>query len=789
VLHFTTQVPERLGDEGYDDGVYTWRFGWYPLEREIVDGKWDNGMREAVATYELNFTVPPGVEVLAGGLEGQLRTERLREVYTGKSLIRQRSLPIVLTARHTSATWQGTGIAVKSYFLPGHERLGTLLPKLAARILRDYQEHYGPYPYKELDIVEHSGQGVGMSADGIVLLPTDVYKYPDLIIPGLYDRMMEGLLAHEIAHHYWGIGIGMDLDAENWLSEGFAEYLSISYFERCYGAEGNNLFDGKDTLLGGLMSYWLGEQNYRKNSEWGYLSAYRADMDEAIVKPSREVKYQNTVSNRIYQKGYLVLRALEDLVGLEQMEDILRQAYREYGQNPAMSVNDLKQIAQKVTGQSLEKYFQSWLYNDYQWTDYAVRSLKSNFKGDAWQTEVVVERKGDNVQPVTVRASCQDGTAHQVRWSGEQTRQTLTFQTASKVERVEIDPDQMLLDVDRLNNSQPKKVIWTMDNDVSLDSYVMRYFPGIVPGDVLGGSVDSYAMGFGLSGRVRNNFLVDAFQIYPQDPENGNRYPLRGAQFSYAQGRSFSAGGSYLEALGDKSGLLSVGYSVWRPVDIGQSGTYWHPVHNFSAAVLEEEISGSKDRTWQLSYTRDDSLKFAMINAFTVLGYGDGSRAGAWDWLKISRPGRNTILATAANYSASRGLSSDYGFALGLNSFPLEVGHFRAGATAQLVAPLLQQQEGHFMYGTLFEDIEAMLYLEAGGVWDDPAQRSNSYRVGGGAEITFGFAMGDLSGSASPVGLTIGIAAPIWSAAGRMPRGANVYFEVGMRYFRTYLGI
>ena len=788
VLHFRTKVPARLGDEGYSDGVYVWRFGWYPLEREITDGNWDQGTRDPVATYELAFKVPMGFQVLAGGLQVQRQVVGLGWEFVGSSK-RQRSLPIMISSQHTVSQLEGDGITISSHFLPGHNRVGALLPKLAARIIRDYQEHYGPYPYKELIIAEHSATGVGMAADGVVLLPTDVYKYQDLVIPGLYDRLVEGLLAHEIAHHYWGIGIGMDLEAENWLSEGFAEYLSISYFERCYGADGHNLFDGRDPLLSELMRYYFGKQNYREKNEWGYLSSYRMSMDEAVVKPWHEVQYLNTTTNRIYQKGYLILRALEDLVGLEEMETILQTAYSEYGQNPAMSVADLQRVAQQITGQDLKPYFQSWLYSDDGWVDYAVSSFQSKPQGDSWQTEAVVTRKGDNVQPVTVLARCQDGTVHEQRWPADRGQETLSFTTHSQVVQVEIDPGKMLPDIDRLNNTKPRKVAWTPHNDISLDSYVMRYFPGIVPGTVLGGSADSFELGLGLSGRVRNNLMVDLFQIYPQDYYTGYRFPLRGAQLSYALGRSFQAGGSIMEALGEKSGVLQASYSIWRPQDIGQGATYWHPTHSFGAAIAAAKTQQEQGSQWQLSYTRDDSVRFAMSNSLTLMGFDDGSRAGGWDGMKISRPGFNTMLITTANYSASRGLPSNYGFGLGLNSFPLEVGHFRAGATSELVLPLVQQKEGRFMYGTLFEDIELKLYLEAAGVWNDSQARSSAYRLGGGAEVTFGFTTSDLSGGAYPIGITIGIAKPLWSAGGSMPVGTNIYIGAGLRYFRNFLGI
>lgn len=783
VLHFRTKVPRRLGDEGYSDGVYVWRFGWYPLIREMVDGKWDGGTRDPVATYDLAFKVPMGYQVLAGGIESEQRVVGLGWQYFGSTRGRQRSLPIVITSQHVVAQLQGE-ITISSYFLSSHNRIGNLLPKLTARILRDYQEHYGPYPYKEIIIVEHSAAGVGMAADGMILLPTDVYKYQDLTIPGLYDRLVEGLLAHEIAHHYWGIGIGMDLEAENWLSEGFAEYLSISYFERCYGAEGNNLFDGRDPLLAELMRYYFGKQNYRERSEWGYLTSLQMGMDEAVVKPWPEVQYLNTTTNRIYQKGYLVLRALEDLVGLEQMEEILERSYSAYGQNPAMSVDDLQRIAQEVTGEDLEPFFQSWLYNDDGWVDYAVSSFETRQMERAWQTDVVVTRKGTNSQPVTVRARCEDGTIHDQRWDGLKTQETLTFRTHAKVVQVEVDPEKMLPDRDRLNNTKPRKVDWTPHNDLSLDSYVVRYYPGIVP---MGS--DSFELGFGLSGRVRNNLMMEFVQIYPQSIW-GFRAPYRSLQFGYQPTRSFEIGGGYEEFLGAKQGVFQAKYSFWRPLDIGQNATMWHPTHNFSAAVAKGRTpEEGEESIWQLAYVRDDSPRFAMSNAFVLTGYDDGSRAGWWEGMKISRPGYNTILITSADYCASQGLKEKQGFGLNLNAFPQEVGHFRAGTNWELVFPLMLRQEGRFVYGTLFEDIEGKVYLEGAGVWNDPSQREQSYRVGAGAEVTFGFTTGDLSGGAYPIGLTIGLAKPIWSAAGTLPQGPNIYVGIGLRYFSNYLGL
>ena len=45
--------------------------------------------------------------------------------------------------------------------------------------------------------------------------------------------------------------------------------------------------------------------------------------------------------------------------------------------------------------------------------------------------------------------------------------------------------------------------------------------------------------------------------------------------------------GSLLSVFDEKSAILQANYSLWRPMDIGQNATYWHPTHTFGAAVAK----------------------------------------------------------------------------------------------------------------------------------------------------------------------------------------------------------
>ena len=194
----------------------------------------------------------------------------------------------------------------------------------------------------------------------------------------------------------------------------------------------------------------------------------------------------------------------------------------------------------------------------------------------------------------------------------------------------------MLLDVNRLNNTKPRKVEWTIHNDTSLDSYVIRLLSRHCAWECFWGKYRFFRAGFRPQRQSAQQLHGRPFPgLSPGF--YGYRIPVRGLQFGYSAGRSFSTSGYVVEALGLRSTMLGASYSFWRPMNIGQSGTYWHPVHNFTAVVGKDKdkYSGDEEGLWQLNYTRDDSPRFAMSNSFTLMGFSDGSRAGAWDWLKI----------------------------------------------------------------------------------------------------------------------------------------------------------
>jgi hypothetical protein len=108
------------------------------------------------------------------------------------------------------------------------------------------------------------------------------------------------------------LGTGIDLNAEAWLSEGLAQYLAVQYYERRYAAFAPNLFEfGSPGIIEELVKQQFGFFNLREHFiELPYLMTQYVGFDEALVKPIEKVRFSNVSDVRLYDKGYLVARAI-----------------------------------------------------------------------------------------------------------------------------------------------------------------------------------------------------------------------------------------------------------------------------------------------------------------------------------------------------------------------------------------------------------------------------------------------------------------------------------------------
>jgi aminopeptidase N len=152
-------------------------------------------------------------------------------------------------------------------------------------------------------------------------------------------RPVTTLVAHEIAHAWFGDGVTERDWDDVWLSEGFATYLTHLFVEHV---------DGRDGFVAGL----------RRDRD-RIAAAEKKTPDTPIVH--RNISDMSRVLNTfVYQKAGWVLHMLRARIGDEAFRASLREYFRRY-QNSTASTEDFRRVVEEITGQELRPFFKQWL--------------------------------------------------------------------------------------------------------------------------------------------------------------------------------------------------------------------------------------------------------------------------------------------------------------------------------------------------------------------------------------------------------------------------------------------
>ena len=120
------------------------------------------------------------------------------------------------------------GNLIKHWGLPGGEgRSGEAL-QATVDSLAVFGERFGPYPYRELEIVSAPMQlASGVEYPGLFLMRDDLY-YPNSEQPYLLSL----IIAHETAHQWWYGLVGSDVLTHPWQDEALTTFSSLLYLEQ-----------------------------------------------------------------------------------------------------------------------------------------------------------------------------------------------------------------------------------------------------------------------------------------------------------------------------------------------------------------------------------------------------------------------------------------------------------------------------------------------------------------------------------------------------------------------------
>jgi aminopeptidase N len=315
-----------------------------------------------------------------------------------------------------------------SYYVPQKDRAYAAKGfSPAAPALAFFSETIAPYPYEKLALIIGATRFGGMENSSAIVFTSTLFDSrgaekmsKQFGIPA----RTEDVVAHEIAHQWFGDSVTESTWADLWLSEGFATYFAGLFIEK---------YDGEDAFRDYLRNAAERCFNYEKQRNTPIHDTETQDL-------------MRLLNENNYQKGAWVLHMLRRRLGDEAFFRGLRAYYNAHAEANA-TTEDLRDALEKTSGQNLHGFFTRWVYGTghpiYQmsWTSKDVTeknvsvtiTLNQMQPGDPFLDPVPVEivTRGIGTSRVTITPTGRTATAQ--------------FTFPREPEAVRLDPDETLL--------------------------------------------------------------------------------------------------------------------------------------------------------------------------------------------------------------------------------------------------------------------------------------------------------------------------------------------------------
>jgi len=312
-IEYSLRVPEGAAGEAnvfsYTQGVLSLAHA-YPMIP--APRAWDHGppapygdfVTNEVSFYVVRVGVPEDVVVAAPGVELARRSQGGRaEVLFAVGPARE--LYLAASRDFVVLEEQRGGTMVRSAALRGREEGAQLALEAAHAALESFSGRLGFYPFTTLTVVSAPLRALGMEFPGIIALASRLYD-SEAGSDGLPQRvLLEGTLAHEIAHQWFYAGVGTDQLEEPWIDESLAQYAYWLYWRDRYG-------DGREAF-----------QEFE--DAWNAIGRAQIPVGMPVAAYSRE-----EYAAIMYGRAPLFLHALAGRMGEERFDLLLSELTRRY---------------------------------------------------------------------------------------------------------------------------------------------------------------------------------------------------------------------------------------------------------------------------------------------------------------------------------------------------------------------------------------------------------------------------------------------------------------------------
>jgi ABC-2 type transport system permease protein len=200
------------------------------------------------------------------------------------------------------------GVQCEVYYIPQHAHNTKMMMHALKKSIEYYSDNFGPYKHPVARIIEFPKFSSFAQAFPCTMPYSESIGFTSNLVKNTEDvNEVFHIVAHEMAHQWWAHQvIGADMQGSTLLSESIAEYSSLKLLEKEYGMD--------------MTAKFLKEANN------GYV--FSRAFEEKGESSLKTVDNQGYIH---YQKGSLVLYAIQQFLGEPKINTALSNLVKKYG--------------------------------------------------------------------------------------------------------------------------------------------------------------------------------------------------------------------------------------------------------------------------------------------------------------------------------------------------------------------------------------------------------------------------------------------------------------------------
>ncbi|HEV2665274.1 MAG TPA: M1 family metallopeptidase, partial [Blastocatellia bacterium] len=319
--------PRQIWSQGENEDAH-W---WFPCH-DVTNQKMTT---EMIATVKSPFFALSNGELI-GVREND--GEETRTYHWSQSQPHPAYLVTVVIGEYEAINDDYEGLPITNYVYKDRVHEGRRLFAATPRMIELFEEKFGcAYPYPKYAQILVDDFLFGAMENTSASTFTDRCLLDD---PATVDLSYEDIVAHELAHQWWGDLVTCKDWSHIWLNESFATYSEYLWSEHARGRD-----EARFTLFQDFLTYMREDRTSHRRPI--VFNRYRFSED--------------LMDRHAYEKGACVLDMLRWELGDDAFFRTLAHYLNKHEFGNA-ETNDFKVAIEEATGQNLHWFFDQWLY-------------------------------------------------------------------------------------------------------------------------------------------------------------------------------------------------------------------------------------------------------------------------------------------------------------------------------------------------------------------------------------------------------------------------------------------